>query len=411
MLFDWTARFWTRWTISPTRSTRRLRSTDIHARRGDDVSDFIGGGAQADLERALPEYDGRRHAAKRCSPCFRARYYGSGATQDAPLSRRAADADGAGRSGRSRSRSSPTRATARSKLLREGIFRQSDPHRRRARATAFPSSRQPDMLAFAMRELGAEARAHAVHRRFARRICSDRGKRGHGLHPRALGIRRSPKSWRTLAPLFFADDPAELPMLILTGTGGSAMNPFFAYLNRLKLIQRWGLMRNTIPENDMEHSMQCALIAHALAVLAKTRYGNTHRSADRGYPGPVPRRERGADRRPAHPREIQKRGDQEGLQDHRIPGERAALPHAAGRSAAFLQPLPAPRPRSPTSGSWSRPPTASAPTSSAWRKKRPATWSSSTRRPPSKQSIAELDMPEVKDFMARVRPGVRAVAG
>lgn len=52
------------------------------------------------------------------------------------------------------------------------------------------------------------------------------------------------------------------------------MNPFFAYLNRLKLIQRWGLMRNTIPENDMEHSMQCAMIAHALAVLAKVRFGS-----------------------------------------------------------------------------------------------------------------------------------------
>ncbi|MFH1513695.1 MAG: YfbR-like 5'-deoxynucleotidase, partial [Bacillota bacterium] len=51
------------------------------------------------------------------------------------------------------------------------------------------------------------------------------------------------------------------------------MNPFFAYLNRLKLIRRWGLMRNAIPENDMEHSMQCSLIAHALAVLAKERYG------------------------------------------------------------------------------------------------------------------------------------------
>jgi 5'-deoxynucleotidase len=51
------------------------------------------------------------------------------------------------------------------------------------------------------------------------------------------------------------------------------MNPFFAYLNRLKLIRRWGLMRNTIPENDMEHSMQCALIAHGLAVLARQRHG------------------------------------------------------------------------------------------------------------------------------------------
>ncbi len=50
------------------------------------------------------------------------------------------------------------------------------------------------------------------------------------------------------------------------------MNPFFAYLNRLKLIRRWGLMRNTVPENDMEHSMQCAFIAHGLAVIAKERY-------------------------------------------------------------------------------------------------------------------------------------------
>lgn len=51
------------------------------------------------------------------------------------------------------------------------------------------------------------------------------------------------------------------------------MKPFFAYLDRLKLIRRWGLMRNTVPENDMEHSMQTALIAHGLAVLGKGRYG------------------------------------------------------------------------------------------------------------------------------------------
>jgi 5'-deoxynucleotidase len=53
------------------------------------------------------------------------------------------------------------------------------------------------------------------------------------------------------------------------------MNHFFAYLNRLKLIRRWGLMRNVIPENDMEHSMQAAVIAHGLAVLGKTRFGRT----------------------------------------------------------------------------------------------------------------------------------------
>ena len=49
--------------------------------------------------------------------------------------------------------------------------------------------------------------------------------------------------------------------------------PFFAYLSRLKLIQRWSLMRNTQPENDAEHSLQVAMIAHAIAVLGRDRYG------------------------------------------------------------------------------------------------------------------------------------------
>ena len=49
--------------------------------------------------------------------------------------------------------------------------------------------------------------------------------------------------------------------------------PFFAYLSRLKLIRRWSLMRNTVPENDAEHSLQVAMIAHAIAVVARDRYG------------------------------------------------------------------------------------------------------------------------------------------
>ena len=49
--------------------------------------------------------------------------------------------------------------------------------------------------------------------------------------------------------------------------------PFFAYLSRLKLIRRWSLMRNTVPENDAEHSIQVAMIAHAIAVIARDRYG------------------------------------------------------------------------------------------------------------------------------------------
>ena len=51
------------------------------------------------------------------------------------------------------------------------------------------------------------------------------------------------------------------------------MSHFFAYLDRLKLIRRWGLMRNIEQENDMEHSMQTAMIAHGLAVLGNRRYG------------------------------------------------------------------------------------------------------------------------------------------
>ena len=49
--------------------------------------------------------------------------------------------------------------------------------------------------------------------------------------------------------------------------------PFFAYLSRLRLIRRWSLMRNTVPENDAEHSLQVAMIAHAVAVIARDRYG------------------------------------------------------------------------------------------------------------------------------------------
>lgn len=49
--------------------------------------------------------------------------------------------------------------------------------------------------------------------------------------------------------------------------------PFFAYLSRLKLISRWSLMRNTQPENDAEHSLQVAMIAHGIAVIGRERYG------------------------------------------------------------------------------------------------------------------------------------------
>ena len=50
---------------------------------------------------------------------------------------------------------------------------------------------------------------------------------------------------------------------------------FFAMLSRMKHINRWGLMRNTYPENISEHSLQVAMIAHALAVLRNRRFGGS----------------------------------------------------------------------------------------------------------------------------------------
>lgn len=46
---------------------------------------------------------------------------------------------------------------------------------------------------------------------------------------------------------------------------------FFALVSRMKYINRWGLMRNTIPENIQEHSLQVAVIAHAIALI-KNKY-------------------------------------------------------------------------------------------------------------------------------------------
>lgn len=52
---------------------------------------------------------------------------------------------------------------------------------------------------------------------------------------------------------------------------------FFAYVSRLRYIRRWGLMRSVMPENDAEHSLQVAMIAHAIAMIARDTY---HRTCD-----------------------------------------------------------------------------------------------------------------------------------
>ena len=48
---------------------------------------------------------------------------------------------------------------------------------------------------------------------------------------------------------------------------------FFAYISRMRFIQRWALMRNTAAENVQEHSHQVAVLAHALAVIRNEKFG------------------------------------------------------------------------------------------------------------------------------------------
>ncbi|MWP45873.1 5'-deoxynucleotidase [Gilliamella sp. Pas-s27] len=47
---------------------------------------------------------------------------------------------------------------------------------------------------------------------------------------------------------------------------------FFAHLSRLKLINRWPLMRNIRTENVSEHSLQVAFVAHALAIIKNKKF-------------------------------------------------------------------------------------------------------------------------------------------
>ncbi|TNH44774.1 5'-deoxynucleotidase [Photorhabdus luminescens] len=60
------------------------------------------------------------------------------------------------------------------------------------------------------------------------------------------------------------------------------MSHFFAHLSRLKLINRWPLMRNVRTENVSEHSLQVAFVAHALAIIKNRKFGgnvNAERTA------------------------------------------------------------------------------------------------------------------------------------
>lgn len=56
--------------------------------------------------------------------------------------------------------------------------------------------------------------------------------------------------------------------------------PLFAHLSRLKLINRWPLMRNVRTENVSEHSLQVAMVAHALALIKNKKF-NGNLNAER----------------------------------------------------------------------------------------------------------------------------------
>ena len=48
---------------------------------------------------------------------------------------------------------------------------------------------------------------------------------------------------------------------------------FYAFLSRMRYITRWGLMRNSFPENVQEHSHQVAVLAHSLALIRRDILG------------------------------------------------------------------------------------------------------------------------------------------
>ena len=48
---------------------------------------------------------------------------------------------------------------------------------------------------------------------------------------------------------------------------------FYAYMDRMKYIKRWQLMRSTRKENIMEHSQSVSVLAHALATIRNDVFG------------------------------------------------------------------------------------------------------------------------------------------
>lgn len=57
------------------------------------------------------------------------------------------------------------------------------------------------------------------------------------------------------------------------------MSHFFALISRMKYINRWALMRNTTEESLSVHTLDVAMIAHALAEIGNQRMGKNYDSS------------------------------------------------------------------------------------------------------------------------------------
>ena len=53
------------------------------------------------------------------------------------------------------------------------------------------------------------------------------------------------------------------------------MSHLFAHLARMKFIQRWPLMYNVRSENIQEHSLQVAMVAHALVIISNKKFATS----------------------------------------------------------------------------------------------------------------------------------------
>ena len=133
---------------------------------------------------------------------------------------------------------------------------------------------------------------------------------------------------------------------------------FFAYIARMRYIGRWGLMRNTDPENVQEHSHMVAVLAHALAVIRRDKFGG---AIDPGHVAAVAL---------YHDAPEIFTGDLPTPVKYANPAIQTAYKAVEAQAAARRCSRPTP----PCWGSltrrsrlWSRPPTSSRPISSAWR--------------------------------------------